>query len=255
MKTQRKAMLIDITRCIGCQSCAAACKEARGFPAEPETKLSPTAFTVVEARGDKFVRRMCMHCEYPTCESVCPVHAIRKLDAGPVVYDAKLCMGCRYCLQACPFQVPVYEWDRLAPYVKKCDLCAARVEKGEIPVCVAACPAGAVVFGNRDTLLAEATRRISENASYVPHIYGAEEAGGTDVLFLSDVPFEKLGFVTSVGTEPLPPLAVTALNEVPLVATVGSSLLAALYWITQRRREVLQAEASEAGHRAASAAD
>lgn len=245
MKTKHKAMLIDVTRCIGCQSCAVACKEARGFPTELETRLSPTAYTVVEEHNTKFVRRMCMHCERPTCESVCPVGAIRKLPTGPVVYDRDLCMGCRYCLQACPFQVPAYEWDKLAPYVAKCDFCAARQTNGQPPACVEACPVGAAQFGERDELLAEANRRIREKENGVQYLYGADEAGGTSVLFVSDISFDQLGFNTSLSKDPLPVLSITALNEAPMVATVGSALLAALYWITQRRREVALAESKE----------
>lgn len=245
MTVERKAILVDITRCIGCQSCAVACKENRGFPAEPETRLSPTAYTVVQERGGRFVRRMCMHCEHPTCESVCPVGAMEKLASGPVIYHQEKCMGCRYCLQACPFQVPAYEWDKLAPYVRKCDMCYQRVERGEAPVCFGACPTGAVEFGKRPDLLAEAHRRIREQENGVRYIYGENEVGGTGVIFLSDVPFERLGFPTGLGEDPLPALAATALSEAPLVATVGSALLAALYWITKRRREVALAEASE----------
>lgn len=242
MNAPRKGMLIDITKCIGCQSCSAACKSLHNFPPEPEAKLSDTAFTVLEEHNGKFVRRLCMHCERPTCESVCPVGAIRKLESGPVVYDEDACMGCRYCLQACPFQVPAYQWNALAPYVRKCDFCAERQERGEQPACVEACPVGAVQFGNRDDLLLEAQRRIREKENGVAYLYGATEAGGTSMLFVSDISFEKLGFNTALSSDPLPPLAITALGEAPLVGTIGSALLASLYWITQRRREVALAE-------------
>jgi formate dehydrogenase iron-sulfur subunit len=245
MTTKPKAILMDITRCIGCQSCAVACKEAHGFPVEPESQLSATAYTVVQEHDGKFVRRMCMHCAKPTCESVCPVGAIHKLPTGPVVYDRDLCMGCRYCLQACPFQAPAYEWEKLAPYVAKCDFCAERLAAGQQPACTEACPVAAAQFGDREELLAEAHRRIREKENGVQYIYGEQEAGGTSVLFLSDIPFEKLGFITTVSKDPLPTLSVTALSEAPMVATVGSALLAGLYWITQRRREVALAEAHD----------
>ncbi len=124
METGR-AILVDITKCIGCRSCEQACKEAHGFPKETEAHLSPTALTVIEERGDKFVRKMCMHCQDPACASACLVGALKKTSAGPVTYDGSKCIGCRYCLVACPFSVPRYEWSKLVPYVKKCDMCAA----------------------------------------------------------------------------------------------------------------------------------
>ncbi len=243
--TNSKAILIDITRCIGCHACEAMCKEIHGFPTDPEPKLSATAFTIVQERDGKFVRKMCMHCADPTCVSVCPVGALKKTAAGPVVYEADRCIGCRYCMLACPFQVPTYEWNHVAPYVKKCDMCSARVEKGEQPACVGVCPVGAAQFGTRKAMLEEAQKRIRENSSYVPRIYGADEVGGTSVLFVSDVPFEKLGFVTPPIQQPMPTLTATALNDLPTMVVVGGALLSSLYWITQRRREVALAEANE----------
>ncbi|HKU22540.1 MAG TPA: 4Fe-4S dicluster domain-containing protein [Terriglobales bacterium] len=243
MKT--KAILVDITKCIGCRSCEQACKEAHGLPLKSEPVLSATALTVVEPRGEKFVRRMCMHCQEPACASACPVGALKKTAAGPVVYDAGKCIGCRYCMLACPFQVPRYEWTKLAPYVKKCDMCAGRLTKGGGPACVQACPTGASLFGDRDDLLAEAQKRILENPAYVRHIYGSEEVGGTSVFFLSDVPFEKLGFGALPTKHPMPTLTADALGDVPTVVLVGSSLLAGLYWITERRKQVALAEAKE----------
>ncbi|MBA3916709.1 MAG: 4Fe-4S binding protein [Acidobacteriales bacterium] len=130
-----RSILVDVTKCIGCRSWEQACKEVHGFPLNTETKLSPTALTVIEERGDKFVRRMCMHCQEPARASVCLVGALKKTSAGPVTYDASKCIGCRYCLVACPFNVPRYEWSKLVPYVKKCDMCAERKRKaGNLPV-------------------------------------------------------------------------------------------------------------------------
>jgi formate dehydrogenase iron-sulfur subunit len=245
MIAQRQAMLIDIKRCIGCQSCVAACKQLHGFPDKQEKDLSPTAFTVVREAQGKFIRKLCMHCQDPTCASACPVGALTKTEAGPVVYVADKCIGCRYCLQACPFQVPRYEWDRLVPFVKKCDLCAERIAKGQVPACVEACPVQASQFGTRDEILQEAHRRVSEDSTYVKRIYGSEEVGGTSVFFISDVPFEQLGFMTDLPKEAMPAISAVALGEVPIVVTVGGTVLAALYWITQRRPEVALAEAEE----------
>jgi formate dehydrogenase iron-sulfur subunit len=155
-------------------------------------------------------------------------------------------MGCRYCLIACPQGIPRYQWSKLAPYVKKCDMCVARISGGGKPACVEACPAEASVFGDRQALLQEAWSRIRGDSSYVPRIYGAEEFGGTSVLYLTDVPFEKLGFVPPpLGNQPMPTLSAAALSESPVVVLVGGSMLSALYWITQRRKLVAAAEGEE----------
>ena len=137
-----------------------------------------------------------------------------------------------------------YEWTKLVPYVKKCDMCAARQVKGERPACVEACPTEASIVGRRDEMLEEAQRRVLNDSKYVKHIYGSEEAGGTSVFFISDVPFEKLGFVAA-PRQPMPALSAAALGDVPTVVLVGGSLLAGLYWITERRNQVAAAETRE----------
>ena len=245
MESEAKAMLIDITKCIGCQACEQTCKQVHHFPEEHEPTLSATAFTVVEPRGDKFVRRLCMHCEDPACASACPVGAINKTVQGAVRYDGSKCIGCRYCMLACPYGVPRYQWTKLAPYIEKCDMCAERVLAGKPTACAEACPVGATIFGTHEEMLREAHKRLAENASYVQRIYGENELGGTSVFYISDVPFEKLGFITPPHDAPLPTLSAAALGEVPTVVMVGGSLLAGLYWITQRRREVALAEQAE----------
>lgn len=242
-----KAILVDIKRCVGCQACEGACQELHEFPKEHPAKLSDVAFTFVEDKGDKHIRKMCLHCEEPACASACLVGALKKSSLGPVTYDDKKCMGCRYCMIACPQGVPKYQWSKLAPYMKKCDMCYDRIKTGGKPACVEACPVEASVFGNRDALLNEAWSRIRNDSEYVPRIYGSEEFGGTSVLFVTDVPFEKLGFVKPpIGNQPLPTLSAAALNESPMVVLVGGSMLSALYWITQRRKLVEQAEGKQA---------
>jgi formate dehydrogenase iron-sulfur subunit len=236
-----RAILIDVTKCIGCRSCEQACKEIHGFPKETEYKLSTTALTIVEDHGDRYVRRMCMHCQDPACASACLVGALQKTAAGPVTYDASKCIGCRYCLVACPFSVPRYEWSKLVPFVKKCDMCAARQAKGQQPACVEACPVQASISGTREEILEEAERRIVLDPKYVKHIYGSEEAGGTSVFFISDVPFEKLGFAAA-PKQPMPVLTANALGDSPTVILMGGALLSGLYWITQRRADVYAAE-------------
>jgi formate dehydrogenase iron-sulfur subunit len=239
-----KAILVDITKCIGCRSCEQACKQMHGFPMQSETKLSPTALTIVEDHEDRFVRRMCMNCQDPACASACLVGALKKTSLGPVTYDSSKCIGCRYCIVACPFNVPRYEWSKLVPFVKKCDMCYERQAKGQLPACVEACPVQASIAGWRGEILEEAQRRVLLDSKYVQHIYGSEEAGGTSVFFISDIPFEKLGF-TPLPTQPMPVLTASALGDVPTVVLVGGSLLAGLYWITNRRKQVAWAEIRE----------
>lgn len=245
MDPEARGLLIDLTRCIGCRACVAACKRLHLFPGtDAATELSAVTFTAMVDRGeDLHIRRLCMHCLTPSCASVCPVGALHKTAAGPVAYEADRCLGCRYCMVACPFNVPRYEWDQVAPRVRKCDLCAARIAAGKVPACVAACDPEATVTGTRAALLAEAHRRISENpGTYFPHVYGETEAGGTSVLFLSPVSFATLGFKQGLGGEPLPNLTWAVLEKIPGVLSVGGSLLLAIWWICRRRDEVMQAE-------------
>jgi formate dehydrogenase iron-sulfur subunit len=187
-----------------------------------------------------------MHCADPTCASVCPVGAFQKTALGPVVYDQNKCIGCRYCMLACPFQVPTYEWSSRLPIVRKCDLCYERVSHGKPTACMEACPTGATMCGDRDQLIAEARRRIAEKpGQYYGRVYGVEEVGGTSVLFLSAVPFEQIGLKTGLPKEPLPPLTWRVLSLVPDIASAGAMLLGGVWWITHRREAVAAAERSE----------
>ena len=242
-----KAVLYDSTLCVGCKACEGACAERWGNPYNDkiaaEERLSAHKLTAIETHGERFSRRLCMHCEEPTCASVCPVGALKKTSLGPVVYDADKCMGCRYCMTACPFQVPTYEWDKRLPKVRKCDMCYERQAKGQPTACTAACPTGATICGERDALVAEARKRMAEKpGDYYQKIYGLKEAGGTSVLYLSAVPFEKIGLKTNLPQEPLPALTWRVLSLVPDVVSVGSVLLGGIYWITNRRDEVSRKE-------------
>ena len=242
---QQKALLIDITLCIGCNACQAGCKEANHLPPDEEKNLSPTAFTALSEHNGKFVRHLCQHCEEPTCVSVCPVGAFTKTADGPVLYDAYKCIGCRYCMQACPFRVPRYEWKSTKPRIQKCIFCHERLAKGQPTACSEACPTGATIFGNREELLLEAAKRISDNPDkYVTKIYGQKEVGGTSVLYLSPVPFEQLGFDVKLGETPMPLLTMSAMSKIPNVVTVGGVLLGGIWWITNRRTDVHNHEVS-----------
>ena len=238
-----KAILYDSTLCIGCRACEGACAERWGLPYNDkianEERISAHKLTTIEVHGDKFVRRLCMNCLQPACVSVCPVGALEKTALGPVTYDSEKCMGCRYCMQACPFQVPSYEWSSRLPRMRKCDMCYDRQSHGKPTACAEACPVGATKNGDRDALVAEARQRIAERPDqYYHRVYGLSEAGGTSVLYLSAVPFEQIGFRTNVPEEPLPMLTWRVLELLPDVVSTGSVLLGGIWWITNRRAEV-----------------
>ncbi len=245
-----KAILYDATMCIDCKLCEKACAERNHLPYDDkiaaEEKMSSHKLTYVETKGDKFMRRLCMNCEDPTCASVCPVGALRKTPEGPVTYDASRCMGCRYCMLACPFEVPKYEWNSLLPRVRKCDMCADRIAAGKKTACAEACPTGATAFGERADLVAEARARIAKNPKqYVNHIYGLDEVGGTAVLLLSGVPFAEFGYPTNLPSQPLPMLTYRVLSKIPDLVGLGGVFLGGIWWITHRREEVASAESKE----------
>ena len=234
----RYGLLHYTTLCIGCRSCEIACAEVNDLPApqEPVGDQSPleakrrttgTALTVVnryrEAEGNQppvFRKHQCMHCVDPNCVSVCPVSSMKKdPKTGIVTNDPDTCLGCRYCMVACPFNIPKYEYDNPLGQIQKCQLCnqkgVERLDNGLYPGCVEVCPTGAVIFGRRDELLEEAKRRLQAPVNedyayprleissqekhikplpaYEQHIYGEFEGGGTQVLVLSGVPQTTLG--------------------------------------------------------------
>jgi formate dehydrogenase iron-sulfur subunit len=282
-----KATLIDTTKCIGCRSCQVTCKQWNDLPAErtqlqtgdlglqnPRT-LSAKTFVVVQSHeladdaapgGVRylFAKRQCMHCDDPACASACPVTAMHKTADGPVTYDAEKCIGCRYCMWACPWGVPTAQWDSLAPKIAKCTMCqdrqlqpAPQARNGQalsdedrkrfaaahaVPACVKQCPAGALAYGEREELLKEAHRRIqAAPARYVDHVYGEREAGGTGMLYLSSVPFARLGFRTDVGTQPYPRYSKVALGAVP-PAVVGVGAVLGGAYALQKRKAAVAAE-------------
>jgi formate dehydrogenase iron-sulfur subunit len=241
------AILFDSTKCIGCRSCESACAEKWENPYDDkvaaEEKLSAHKLTAVATKGDKYVRRMCMHCLEPACASACPVGALTKTAAGPVVYDADKCMGCRYCMAACAFGAPTYEWHARLPKVRKCNMCSERQLAGKPTACTEACPNEATVCGEREAMIALAQKRLAESPKdYFQHIYGIEEAGGTSVLMLSAVPFEQLGLPANLPNQSLPALTWRALETIPSTVGVGSVMLSGIYWITHRRVEVAKQE-------------
>jgi Fe-S-cluster-containing dehydrogenase component len=164
--------------------------------------MDAQAYTVVNAypypeksTDPVYVKFQCMHCLEPACMSACIVGAFSKDANGTVIYDPWKCIGCRYCIAACPFQVPSYEFDNaFTPQVRKCTFCfTERTSQGRVPACVQTCPMGVMTFGKRSDLLALARERLQNHPDrYLPHIYGEHELGGTAWLYLSSVPFEAI---------------------------------------------------------------
>jgi formate dehydrogenase iron-sulfur subunit len=247
-----KAILYDATLCIGCKQCESACAEQNKLPYDDkvaaESIQSDHKFTVVLTKDDKYMRRLCQHCDHPACASVCPVGALHKTADGPVVYDVWKCIGCRYCMMACAFSVPKYEWGSLNPKVTKCIMCPDRVAEGRATACASACPTGATKFGDHDALIAEAKDRLKQNPeNYVNHIYGLQEVGGTSVLMLSAVPFEDYGLpkLARVGDVPLPEYTGRVMELMPDFIPLWALVLGGVYWVTNRRAEVAEVEAEE----------
>lgn len=204
-----RGLLYDTTRCIGCKACVSACREANNL--EPESAgfapglyhapidLSGRAKTVIKLYDDgsqrAFYKAHCLQCVDPACVGACMLGALSKKQYGIVEYNPTLCVGCRYCQMACPFNVPKFEWaNRYSPKIVKCELCRHRFADGKGPACAEVCPREAVIYGPRAELLEEAHRRIAEHPGrYVPKVYGETDGGGTQALYLSHVPFDRLG--------------------------------------------------------------
>jgi formate dehydrogenase iron-sulfur subunit len=290
-KTYTKATLIDTTNCIGCRACQVACKQWNdregektelqlgGFDFQNPSALSANTYTLIsfhEIPNEKapgglnyvFSMKRCLHCLDPACASACPTTALTRQPDGPVTYDASKCIGCRYCVWACPWGVPTAEWDSLAPKIQKCTHCDDRSDQplalarnGQslteeenkryrenivVPACVKACPADCLRFGEREEMLQEARSRISKRPDkYVDHIYGEKEAGGTSVLVLASVPFEKIGF-PDVGDTPYPAVSEAALHSVPPAVLAVGAILGGIYSFLKRRKTALAGVPSEA---------
>lgn len=240
-------ILVDVTKCIGCERCVAACTERNGINrwqadrdrAVTSDGLSEHRLCTVHKVGDgEFARKSCMHCLEPSCVAACLVGALKKTPAGPVVYDRGKCIGCRYCMLACPFHVPRYEWDETIPFMIKCDMCADRLSHHQPPACVAACSQKALTFGDRDQLLCQAHTSIrNDPGRYRRHVWGEEEFGGTSVLYISDVDLAALGW--PAGQVPsIPSLTVPLIHKTPFIGLGVAASLLGLNWIVQRRNEL-----------------
>lgn len=225
--------LVDLTRCVGCRKCEEACSEVSGLPTPERSNCQCTVFDNKRRPDDKaytvvnryftgkldsfdkpvptYAKVQCMHCQDPACVSACIVGALTKDDTGAVSYNAAKCIGCRYCMVACPFEIPAYEYhDPITPKVMKCTFCHDRISKeGGLPGCATICPTEALTFGKRKTLLNVARKRLKENPGiYIDHVYGENEVGGTSWLYISSVPFEKVNLPVLPDT-PSPKLSET----------------------------------------------
>ena len=291
--TPIKATLVDTTKCIGCRACQVACKQWNDREGE-ETELqlgnigfqnpatlSAKTYTLIgfyeipneKAQGGLnyvFTMHRCLHCLDPACASACPTTALTRQPDGPVSYDASKCIGCRYCIWACPWGVPTAQWDSLAPKIEKCTHCADRsnqpppitrngvaltVEENNFflaniaePACVKACPADCLKFGERQELLQEAHKRIANAPEkYIDQVYGEKEAGGTSVLYLASVPFEKIG-LPALGDKPYPAVSRTAIHSVPPAVLAVGALLGGIYSFLKRRTAALASTSESTGH-------
>ncbi len=252
----RYGMLSDLTRCIGCRRCEAACNKANNLP-PPKTSFeaasvfeekrrpyvaevqSYTAVNRFEVDNKTVYRKVqCMHCEEPACVSACPVGALKKSPEGPVTWNDNVCIGCRYCITACPFYVPAFEYSSaFEPRIQKCFMCYHRISKGIVPACAEACPVEAITFGKREKLLKLARARIwSEPDKYIDHIYGEKEVGGTGWLYISGVPFSRLDFPMNLGTTSLPEYTKDFLSLVNLTLVSWPAVFGGIYLMNHKEK-------------------
>jgi Fe-S-cluster-containing dehydrogenase component len=247
-------VLFDATRCIGCRKCEAACNQVNDME-QPERPFDDLAvleekrrthaesYTIVNRFQPEsssipvFLKTQCNHCMEPACASACFVRAFKKNPDGSVTYDADVCVGCRYCMVACPFNVPAYTYDDpITPEVRKCHMCHPHMAAGKrsLPGCVEACPKEALTWGRRDDLLRIARDRMRANpGKYVDGIYGEREMGGTNWLYISGVPFEELGLRTDLGVKPAPEFTKGALAGVAMVVGLWPVLLTGIYGMSK----------------------
>ena len=246
-------VLVDTTRCIGCRSCEAACNKEQHLP-EPDTSFDdasvfqetrrPTAkaYTVVnqyqedKPKGPVYRKVQCNHCNEPACLTSCFVNAYTKTKEGAVIYNPKVCVGCRNCMIACPFNVPAYDYESVTnPVVKKCVLCYdTRLKVGKPPACVEICPQEALTFGHRSDLVKLAHERIRATPErYIDHVYGEKEVGGTSWLYLAGADFDKIGFDTSLSNDPIISNVKEFLGMVPMVLSIWPALFSGIHLLSK----------------------
>ncbi len=261
-----QGVLYDSTLCIGCRKCEEGCNKVNEFPApdkpfddlsvlDKKRRTDNESFTVVnryqspDKPGETAFRKIqCNHCLEPACAAVCFVKAFKKTPSGAVVYDASVCVGCRYCMLACPFEIPTYEYDNaFSPRVRKCTLCQPRITKGLLPGCVEDCPTEALVFGVRKNLLKIARERIKNQPDqYIDHIYGEKEMGGTSWLYLSGTKFSDIGLKENLGNKPALEFTSGAIGSVPMVIGLWPVFLLGAYGMNKRIGKIAKEETEAA---------
>ena len=256
----RMGVLVDTTVCIGCRRCEYACKEAHGLPTgniedyddrtvfEKMRRPSSKALTVVNEypgkdnnSGPINLKVQCMHCDHPACVSACIVGAFSKQENGSVIWDKSLCIGCRYCLIACPFQIPAFEYEKaIEPQIRKCDFCWDRTKEGLLPACVNICPVEALTYGKRYELIQEAHKRIEKNPDrYLNHVLGEAEVGGTSWLYLANKDFNEMDF-PKLKNHPAPGATESlqhAIFAYFIPPAMLFSLLGGIMWINRKSEE------------------
>jgi len=250
-------MLTDTTLCIGsnCRKCEEACKKVNNLPPhktplsddsvfEKSRRTDSENFTVVnrfENAADPerpiYVKKQCMHCNEPACASACLVKAFTKTPEGLVIYNKDVCIGCRYCMVACPFNIPSYDYfDAFQPQVRKCTMCYDRIKEGKIPACAEICPKEAITFGKRKDLVDLARDKIRDHPdNYIHHIFGEHEAGGTGWIYLAGIDYGKIGFPDDLGQTPYPEYTRGFLSAVPLVLIIWPVMLIGFQKLSQRK--------------------
>jgi Fe-S-cluster-containing dehydrogenase component len=260
LSEDRMGVLVDTTVCIGCRRCEWACKSSHNLPAgDIESYSDESVFNEMRRPGnDGFtkvnrydknnqlenvsnVKVQCMHCDHPACVSACIVGAFTKHENGAVTWDTDMCIGCRYCMVACPFQIPTFEYDKaIQPNINKCDFCFERTKEGLLPACVEICPVEALTYGRRRDLVEIAEKRIELYPDrYINKIYGFTEVGGTSWMYLANTEFEKLEF-PKLGANPAPGVSESIQHGifayfVPPIALYA--LLGGIMWITKKRED------------------
>ncbi|MEW5771986.1 MAG: sulfate respiration complex iron-sulfur protein HmcB [Thermodesulfobacteriota bacterium] len=259
------AVLFDATRCIGCRKCEEACNKVNELPKpqapfndikvlEKARRTDAETFTVVNkyqpagAQAPVFRKIQCNHCLEPACASACFVRAFKKNASGAVSYDASVCVGCRYCMIACPFNIPAYEYNEaLTPRIRKCTFCEPRLKEGKLPGCVEACPKEALLFGKRREIIRIARQRIMDNpGKYLDHIYGESEMGGTAWMTISGAPFNELGMREDLGNDTAGSYTSGALAAVPVVVGMWPVLLGGIYAVSKRKERIAEEEKQQA---------